>query len=147
MQQDFLMFTWLKLQAETHPTLSPALFTVKLCLWGYTFAWGLLAIFIIDSLSNPAYSVIPLVRAYDDLIGYVAFGTSFVQLLRLFTHHEKSFFEKVASTLSMFWYYWLLVSLILFVPVTGPTFTAAVTLMAILSTVSFWNDPWTLGKT
>lgn len=130
-----------------HPRSSPTLVTVRLILWFYTLLWGALAILLPDSLSSRVYSLIPWVVAHDDELGIIFVCISTLQIVRIVAHLRMSLFGLAANTLIVSWYYYLLASIFVFLPPIGPTYTAAVTLMAVLATVSVWNDPWINGKT
>lgn len=146
MQQEAMIIRWLREQATTHPRVSPGLVVARLALWGYTFVWGLAACLLADSLGSKVYSLLPILRDYDNQIGVIAMLVAATQIARLILHHKVCLFGLFANTLVVFWYMYLLVSMIMTLPPVGPTYTAAVTLMVVLSTVSVWNDPWINGK-
>ena len=108
--------------------------------------WGAHTLFEDNALRHPVYKALRL-QEYENIIGAVAMCIGAIQIWRIFTHNSLYLLGFAANVAALFWYAYLLSAMIVFVPLAGPVFSAAMTLMCVISIVSLWNDPWLTIKT
>ena len=140
------LLRWLAHQINTHPRASAGMIVGRLCLWFFTFMWGLHTLIEDNALRHPVYKALHL-QTHENVIGAISMTIGAIQLWRIVTHQGTYFFGFLANVTALFWYAYLISAMFVFVPLSGPVFSASMTLMCVISIVSLWNDPWLTIKT
>lgn len=133
--------SWFARQVNMHPHASPGLVVARLIMWSFSLIWGFHVLIEENALRHPVYAALHL-QSNENIIGATALVIAAMQIWRILTHNAMFLLGFFANITALAWHMYLLSAMFVFVPLAGPIFSASMTLMCVISIVSFWNDPW-----